>query len=238
MDRVLSKAGVGSRTDGVRLVKARRVTVNGRTITDPETWIEPKKDQVAVDGRRLSTPKPVHLLLYKPKGYLTSYGDPDGRKTVYDLMPKDAPWIFPVGRLDLETSGLLLMTNDAPLAERLTNPEHEVSKTYLVKASRILTDEEIARLRSGLELKDGPTRPARAHRVKDVGGRTTLEITITEGRNRQVRRMIEALDAKVLKLVRIAIGRLRIGDMPIGSTRPLTAEEIRGLTGASKRERR
>jgi 23S rRNA pseudouridine2605 synthase len=197
-----------------------------------------KKDKVAVDGRRRSTPKPVHLLLYKPKGYLTSYGDPDGRKTVYDLMPDDAPWIFPVGRLDLDTSGLLVMTNDAPLAERLTNPEHAVPKTYLVKASRVLTDEEMARLRSGVELKDGPTRPARVHRMKDTGGRTTLEITITEGRNRQVRRMIEALDAKVLKLVRIAIGRLRIGDMPIGSTRPLTAEEVRGLSGAPRRDRR
>jgi pseudouridine synthase len=238
LDRVLSKAGIGSRTDATRLIRGRRVHVNGRTVTDPETWIDPKKDKVAVDGRPLSAPKRVHLLLYKPKGYITSYGDPDGRKTVYDLVPAGTPWIFPVGRLDLDTSGLLVMTNDAPLAERLTNPEHAVPKTYQLKASRILTDEEIARLRSGIELKDGPTRPARAHRVKDVGGRTTIEVTITEGRNRQVRRMIEALDAKVLKLVRIAIGRVRIGDMPIGSTRPLTAEEIRGLTGAPRRERR
>ena len=237
LDRVLSKAGIGSRTDATRLIKGRRVQVNGRTVTDPETWIDPRKQKVAVDGRPLTTPKPVHLLLYKPKGYLTSYGDPDGRKTVYDLMPPGMPWIFPVGRLDLDTSGLLVMTNDAPLAERLTNPEHEVPKTYLLKASRLITDEEIARLRSGVELKDGPTRPARVHRVKDVGGRTTLEMTITEGRNRQVRRMIEALDAKVLKLVRIAIGRVRIGEMPIGSTRPLTADEVRHLSGAVRRKR-
>ena len=238
LDRVLSKAGIGSRTDATRLIRGRRVQVNGRTVTNPETWIDPKRERVAVDGRALTTPKPVHLLLYKPKGYLTSYGDPDGRKTVYDLMPPKIPWIFPVGRLDLDTSGLLVMTNDAPLAERLTNPEHEVPKTYLLKASRLLTDEEIARLRSGLELKDGPTRPARVRRVKDQGGRTTLEMTITEGRNRQVRRMIEALDAKVLKLVRIAIGRVRIGEMPIGSTRPLTAEEIRDLSGTPRRKRR
>ncbi|HJQ98530.1 MAG TPA: pseudouridine synthase [Candidatus Polarisedimenticolaceae bacterium] len=235
---MLSKAGIGSRTDGVRLMKERRVTVNGRAVTDPETWVDPRKDKVAVDGRPLSTPKPVHLLLYKPKGYLTSYGDTDGRKTVYDLMPPGTPWIFPVGRLDLDTTGLLLMTNDATLAERLTNPEHEVPKTYLLKASRLITDEEIARLRSGIELKDGPTRPARVHRVKDTGGRTTLEMTITEGRNRQVRRMIEALDAKVLKLVRIAIGRVRIGELPIGSTRPLTAEEICELSGMPRGKRR
>lgn len=230
VDRVLSKAGVGSRTDAARLVKDRRVTVNGRVVTDPETWVT-RKDKVAVDGRSLTAPKPVHLLLYKPKGYLTTYRDPDGRKTVYDLLPEKTPWIFPVGRLDLDTSGLLVMTNDAPLAERLTNPEHAVPKTYLVKASRTLADEEIGRLRSGIELKDGPTRPARVTRVKDHGGRTTLEITITEGRNRQVRRMIEALDAKVLKLVRIAIGSVRIGGLPIGSARPLTPEEIRALSG-------
>jgi pseudouridine synthase len=230
IDRVLSKAGVGSRTDAARLVKERRVTVNGRPVTHPETWIT-KRDRVAVDGRSLGAPKPVHLLLYKPKGYLTTYRDPDGRKTVYDLLPAKTSWIFPVGRLDLDTSGLLVMTNDAPLAERLTNPEHAVPKTYLVKASRALTDDEIGRLRAGVELKDGPTRPARVTRLRESGGRTTLEITITEGRNRQVRRMIEALDAKVLKLVRIAIGSVKIGSLPIGSTRPLTAEEIRGLSG-------
>lgn len=235
IDRVLSKAGIGSRTDAARLVKEGRVTINGRVATNPETWVT-KRDRVAVDGRSLATPKPLHLLLYKPKGYLTTYKDPDGRKTVYDLLPETTSWIFPVGRLDLDTSGLLVMTNDAPLAERLTNPEHAVPKTYLVKASRTMTDDEIGKLRSGIELKDGPTRPARAFRVKDTGGRTTLEITITEGRNRQVRRMIEALDAKVLKLVRIAIGNVKIGDMPIGSTRPLTPQELRGLSGA-RRER-
>jgi pseudouridine synthase len=236
LDRVLSKAGVGSRTDATRLIREGRVAVNGRRVTDPETWVA-KSAKVSVDGRALSAPRPVHLLLYKPKGYLTTYNDPDGRKTVYDLLPENTPWIFPVGRLDLDTSGLLVMTNDTPLAERLTNPEHAVPKTYLVKASRHLTDEEIGKLRSGLELKDGPTRPAKAHRLKDTGGRTTVEITITEGRNRQVRRMIEALDAKVLKLVRIAIGSVRIGDLPIGFTRPLTADEIRGLSGARRQRR-
>jgi pseudouridine synthase len=234
----LSKAGVGSRTDATRLIRDRRVTVNGRTVTDPETWIDPKKDRVAVDGRSLSTPEPVHLLLYKPKGYLTTYRDPGGRKTVYDLLPPKSAWIFPAGRLDLDTSGLLVMTNDAPLAERLTNPEHAVPKTYLVKASRTLTGGEIERLRSGIELADGPTRPAKVARLRESGGRAVLELTITEGRNRQIRRMIEALDAKVLKLVRVAIGEVRIGDQPIGTTRPLTPGEIRGLWGPSRRPRR
>jgi 23S rRNA pseudouridine2605 synthase len=238
LDRVLSKAGIGSRTDATRLIKERRVRVNGRVVTDPETWVDPRSAKVAVDGRSLSAPKRVHLLLYKPKGYLTTYRDPDGRKTVYDLLPESSPWIFPVGRLDLDTSGLLVMTNDAPLAEHLTNPEHAVPKTYLVKASRHVTDEELGRLRAGIELKDGPTRPARVTRLRETGGRTVLEITITEGRNRQVRRMIEALDAKVLKLVRTAIGSVKIGDLPIGSTRALTPEEIRGLSRPARRPRR
>ena len=235
---MLSKAGIGSRTDASRLIRDRRVTVNGRAVTDPSTWIDPKRDRVAVDGRSLAAPRPIHLLLYKPKGYLTTYRDPDGRKTVYDLLPETTRWIFPVGRLDLDTSGLLVMTNDAPLAERLTNPEHAVPNTYLVKVSRAVTDDELARLRAGIALKDGPTRPAKVARLRESGGRAVLEITITEGRNRQVRRMIEALDAKVLKLVRTAIGNVRIGDLPIGSTRPLTPEEIRGLSGAPRRPRR
>ena len=238
LDRVLSKAGVGSRTDAVRLIRDRKVTVNGRAVVDPGTWIDPRKDRVAVEGRKLTSPRPVHLLLYKPKGYLTTYRDPAGRKTVYDLLPDHTAWIFPAGRLDLDTSGLLVMTNDAPLAERLTNPDHAVPKTYLVKVSRRLEDEEIGTLRAGIELSDGPTKPARVARVRENGGRTVLEITLTEGRNRQVRRMIEALEAKVLKLVRIAIGDVRIGDLPIGATRPLTADEIRALSGGRGKARR
>jgi pseudouridine synthase len=143
-----------------------------------------------------------------------------------------------VGRLDLDSSGLLLMTNDSRLAELLTNPDHEVPKTYLVKASRLMSDEELGRLASGVVLKDGPTRPARVARVREAGGRTVFEITLTEGRNRQVRRMVEALDAKVLKLVRLAIGPLRIGDLPIGKTRALTPEEVRKLATPQHRPSR
>lgn len=229
LDRVLSRAGAGSRTDAVRLVRERRVAVNGRVVTDPERWVDPKRDRVTLDGRHLDAPKPVHLLLYKPKGYLTTYRDPDGRKTVYDLLPERRAWIFPVGRLDLDTSGLLVMTNDSKLAERLTNPEHEVPKTYQVKASRRLDDAELARLAGGIVLDDGPTRKARVLRLRESGGRTVFEITLTEGRNRQVRRMVAALDAKVLKLVRVAIGPIRIGDLPIGGSRPLTGAEVRAL---------
>lgn len=134
-----------------------------------------------------------------------------------------------MGRLDLDTSGLLLLTNDTAFAERITNPDYKVSKTYLVKASRHLSDEELDRLRQGVELRDGATRPARVTRLREPGGRTVFEMTITEGRNRQVRRMVEALDAKVLKLVRVAIGGIRIGDLQIGKSRELTEEEVRSL---------
>jgi 23S rRNA pseudouridine2605 synthase len=235
LDRVLSKAGVGSRTEARRWIGERRVAVNGRIVTDPETWIDPGKDAIALDGARLRAASKVYLLVYKPKGYLTTYRDPEGRKTVYDLLPERDRFVFPAGRLDLDTSGLLVMTNDSAFAERLTNPESKVAKTYLVKASTALSDEQLGRLRSGIDLKDGPTCPARVTRVRDAGGRTVFEITITEGRNRQVRRMVEALDAKVLKLVRVGIGELRIGKLPIGKSRPLSDTEVRKLS-APRRE--
>jgi 23S rRNA pseudouridine2605 synthase len=237
LDRILSKAGAGSRTEARRWIAEGRVKVAGRTVRDPETWLDPLRAKITLDGRPLVRAERVHLLLYKPKGYVTTYRDPQGRKTVYDLLPAGSGYLFPVGRLDLDTSGLLVMTNDAPLAERLTNPEHEVPKTYLVKASRQLEDEELDRLATGIDLKDGATRAATVTRLRNPGGRTVFEITLREGRNRQVRRMVEALDAKVLKLVRIAIGDLRIGDLAIGKTRPLTAEEVGRLSSPSSSRR-
>ena len=229
LDRLLSRTGAGSRTEARRWIAERRVAVNGRVVTDPGRWIDPERDRVALDGKPVRSAEKIYLLLHKPKGYLTTYRDPQGRKTVYDLLPQENRYVFPVGRLDLDTSGLIVMTNDSAFAETLTNPESDVPKTYLVKASKLLTDEQLAILRAGVALKDGMTRPARATRLRDSGGRTIFTITITEGRNRQVRRMVEALDAKVLKLVRVAIGSLRIDELPIGTTRPLTPAELRHL---------
>ena len=229
LERVLSKAGIGSRTEARKWIAGGRVKVNGRVVDDPDTWVDLERDRVSFDGKPLSKRAPAYLLLYKPKGYLTTYRDPQGRPTIYDLLPDRDEYLFPVGRLDLDTSGLLILTNDTAFAERVTNPDFKVAKTYLVKASRHLSDEDLDRLQSGVELKDGPTKPARVQRVRESGGKSVFEITITEGRNRQIRRMVEALDAKVLKLVRIAIGPIRIGDLPIGKTRPLTADEVRAL---------
>ena len=231
LDRVLSKAGIGSRVDARGWITAGRVKVNGQVVRDPDHWVDLKRDRVRLDGKPLQVRERVYLLLYKPTGYLTTYRDPKGRPTVYDLIADLGTFVSPVGRLDLDTSGLLLMTNDNQLAERVTNPESHVPKTYLAKASKRLTDEQLQRLRDGVELADGPTRPARVRRVRDSEKYTHLEITLTEGRNRQVRRMIEALDATVLKLVRVKIGPVAIGTLQIGKWRLLTAAELRTLRG-------
>jgi pseudouridine synthase len=229
LERVISKAGIGSRTEARRWIHQRRVRVNGRIVEQPDRWVDLARDRVTFDGRPLSERQRVYLLLYKPAGYLTTYKDPDGRPTVYDLLKGVKTFVSPVGRLDLDTSGLLILTNDTQLAEHVTNPASHVPKTYLVKASKVLTDAQLDQLRHGILLHDGVTRPADVTRLRDSAKYTHFEITITEGRNRQVRRMVEALDAKVLKLVRVQIGRLRIGGLQIGRWRDLTQEEVDSL---------
>ena len=232
LERVLSKAGLGSRTEARKWIGAGRVKVNGNVIQTSEHWVDLERDEVTFDDRPLSRAKKLYLLLYKPKGYLTTYKDPEGRSTVYDLIRDLGAWVVPVGRLDLETSGLLLMTNDTQFAEHVMNPEYKVPKTYLVKASTRLSDEQLDQLRVGVMLSDGPTQPAVVNRVRDSAKYTFIEITIREGRNRQVRRMIEAIGSKVLKLVRVQIGPLRIEDLEIGRYRELTAAEVKQLTQA------
>jgi pseudouridine synthase len=226
LERVLSKAGVGSRTEARSWIHAGRVTVNGRETKNPDQWVDLARDKVRLDGRPLASKERVYILLYKPTGYLTTYKDPEGRPTVYDLMDGIDTFLSPVGRLDFDTSGLLLMTNDTDLKERVTNPESHVPKTYLVKSSILLTDAQLQQLRDGIELEDGPTRPATVTRLRDSEKYTHVEIVLTEGRNRQVRRMFEALGAHVLKLVRVKVGPIAIGRLPIGTWRHLTAGEI------------
>jgi pseudouridine synthase len=229
LDRALSKAGLGSRTEARSWIGEGRVSVNGRVIQTPDHWVDLERDKIALDGKPIRESEKLYLLLYKPKGYLTTYKDPEGRPTVYDLMHDLKSFVFPAGRLDLDSSGLLLMTNDSALAEQLTNPDYKVAKTYLVKSATVLTDEQLDRLRKGVELSDGLTKPAMVQRLRESGKRSFLEITITEGRNRQVRRMLEAVDSKVLKLVRTAIGPLSIGDLVIGKYRLLTRAEVDSL---------
>jgi len=237
LERVFSKAGAGSRTDARSWIGAGRVRVNGKVVQNPDHWVDLDRDRVTLDGKPLRPATKTYVLLYKPKGYLTTYRDPEGRPTVYDLVPEVGGWVSPVGRLDLDTSGLLILTNDTDFTERLTNPDHKVPKTYQIKASTLLTDEQIERLRQGVELSDGITRPAVVTRLRDSEKYTFLEMTITEGRNRQVRRMLEAVDSKVLKLVRTAIGPVRIGDLGIGKWRAMTAREVEELRSGAAQNR-
>jgi pseudouridine synthase len=225
----LSKAGAGSRTEARSWIGVGRVRVNGRVVRTPDHWVDLERDRVTLDGKPVRSATKVYVLLYKPKGYLTTYKDPEGRPTVYDLISDLGAWVVPVGRLDLDTSGLLILTNDTQFAERLTNPDYKVPKTYLVKASTVLSDDQLSQLRKGVLLADGPTSPATVERVRDSAKYTHFEITITEGRNRQVRRMVEALGSKVLKLVRTSIGVVTIGKLQIGKWRYLEAAERRAL---------
>jgi 23S rRNA pseudouridine2605 synthase len=234
LERAFSKAGLGSRTDARSWIGAGRVRVNGRVVQNADHWVDLDKDKITLDGKSIRSVDRTYVLLYKPKGFLTTYRDPEGRPTVYNLISDAGKWLSPVGRLDLDTSGLLVLTNDTDFAERLTNPAHKIPKTYQIKASTLITDEQIEQLRRGVELDDGLTRPAKVTRLRDSAKYSFLEMTITEGRNRQVRRMIEAVGGKVLKLVRIAIGPVRIGDLPVGKWRYLDGEEIRMLGGPGR----
>ena len=237
LDRVLSRAGLGSRTEARLWIADGRVAVNGKKALAPDVWVHPERDSVTFDGHPLRSARKLYLLLYKPKGYLTTYKDPEGRTTIYDLLKDVREWVFPAGRLDQDSSGLLLITNDTAFGDFVTDPESHVPKTYLVKASELLGDEQLQRLREGIQLADGPTRPAEIKRIRDSARFTFFEITLTEGRNRQVRRMVEALGAKVLKLVRTQIGSIEIGGLEIGKFRALTPEEVRSLQAQRKRRR-
>ncbi|HUP65157.1 MAG TPA: pseudouridine synthase [Thermoanaerobaculia bacterium] len=227
LERVISKAGLGSRREARSWIAAGRVSVGEETVLDPDRWVDLELDRVRFDGKPLMPKERVYLLLHKPPGYLTTYSDPEKRPTVFDLLPERDGFIFPVGRLDRDSRGLLILTNDSALAERIMNPEHHVPKTYHVTATRPVTDDDLDALKRGIELPDGMTRPAL---VRRLGEDIAFEITVTEGRNRQIRRMVEAVGNEVTSLVRVAIGGIGIEALPEGAWRPLTEAEVRGLT--------
>ncbi len=239
LERVLSKAGLGSRTEARSWIHARRVEVNGKVIENPDYWVDLERDKVRFDGKPLVRANRRYLLLNKPAGYLTTYSDPDGRPTVYALLPDLGTFLGPVGRLDMDTSGLLLFTNDTQLAERLTNPDYHVPKTYVAACDPPLSDDAVQRLRSGIVLDDGPTRPAQARRLDEA----TIELTIREGRNRQVRRMVEAVGSRVVTLTRERLGPLSLVGLAEGAWRELNPGEVHmlkqethGGTGARRAE--
>lgn len=230
LDRVLSRFGLASRSAARSAVLAGRLKVNGRVVRDPDRWILPDEDILHLDGKRLKQARKRYYLFYKPKGVITSHGDPGKRKTVYDLLDDSRQWLAPVGRLDKDTSGLLLLTNDTEFANFVTDPNSEVPKTYLVKVSGIADDAALAALASGVRMKRGDwARPLMVRRIEDRGKHSRLEIVLAEGKNREVRRMIEAVGLKVLKLVRTAIGPFTLEGLEVGKYRELTPAEVSSL---------
>jgi 23S rRNA pseudouridine2605 synthase len=226
LDRVLSRFGLASRTEAREKILSGQVKVNGCMVRDPDRWTDPRADIIHIGGKRLRQARKVYLLFYKPKGVITSHGDPDGRKTVYDCLGREVPWVTPVGRLDKDTSGLLLLTNDTDFANYITDPASQVPKTYLVKANMLVSDEVLAQLAGGIELKrDDWARPQSVRRVEDRGKYSWLEIVLTEGKNREVRRLLEAVGLATLKLVRTRIGPCTMEGLQVGKWRDLLPSE-------------
>jgi pseudouridine synthase len=238
LDRVLSRFGLASRTESRAAILAGRMKVNGRTVRDPDFWVSPERDKFLLDDQRLKPARKRYLLFYKPKGVITSHGDPAGRETIYQYLGEEIKWVVPVGRLDKDTSGLLLLTNDTTFADFITSPESGIAKTYLVKTNALLSDEVIARLNAGVEMKRGDiASPLSVRRREDRGKYTWLDVVLTEGKNREVRRMVEAVGFTVLKLVRTRIGPLTLEGLQVGKWRELTAGEVASLRRAECRRR-
>jgi 23S rRNA pseudouridine2605 synthase len=226
LDRVLSKAGIASRTTTREWIERGRVKVNGRVIRNPDHWVETGKDAVHVDGLKVREEKKVYVALNKPTGVVTSFGDNRDRPTVYDYIKDLDRWVFPVGRLDMDTSGLLILTNDTAFGEALLQPKSKTPKTYYVKVSGVVTADDYFNLAYGLDIGRGEiTGLALVREVRASPKYTWFDLTITEGKNRQVRRMCEAIGHPVLKLVRVRIGELALADLPIGQFKVLTYKE-------------
>lgn len=231
LNKFLSNAGVASRRKSVELIKEGKVEVNGKVIKEPGTRVDPQKDEVVLDGRRVAGKTEfVYLMLNKPKGVISTVSDERHRRTVIDLV-KTRERLYPVGRLDEDSSGLIILTNDGELTNRLTHPRYHPSKTYEVLVSGIVQLRQMEGLKKGVLLNDGLTAPAEVEIIRQTPKGTLLEITLHEGRNRHIRRMMGAVSLNVLALKRVAIGPVKLEDLPPGEHRHLTEEEVRLLTG-------
>ena len=232
LQKVLARAGLGSRRVCEELIADGRVTVNGE-VAQLGRRVEPDRDAVALDGVPVVVRDDlVYYLLNKPTGFVSTASDPEGRHTVVELVP-ESPRVFPVGRLDYDTEGLLLLTNDGDLTHLLTHPRFGVVKTYLAEVEGDPAPAAVRALREGVELDDGVTAPARVNVVQRRGETSAVELGIHEGRNRQVRRMCEAVGHPVVRLVRVRIGPLRDGSLKPGEWRALTQAEVRALYEAA-----
>ena len=244
LQKWLADAGVCSRRAAETLIRQGRVTLNGRSVTELGTRAT-ARDRIAVDGKPVTRGRePLYVLLHKPAGVVTTLHDPEGRPTVRALLPRALPRVFPVGRLDVQSTGLLLLTNDGELAARLLHPRHHVPRTYRVKVRGRPDERALARLRRGVRLADGRSAPAAATVEKELPTKTWLRIVVHEGRTHFVRRLCDAIGHGAEKLQRVALGPLTLGRLELGAARPLTSAEVAalrravGLTPGSRHETR
>lgn len=233
--RALSKLGYCSRSQAAELIRAGHVRLNGTTKCDPETPVRLAHDRVEVDGLRVKSADKIYLVLNKPRGIVTTSSDEKGRDTVYSILSPEFPWLAPVGRLDKASEGLLLLTNDTPWGARIAAPETHLEKTYHVQVNAHPGQALLEKLKTGVRASDGEMLRAKRADVLRRGERHAwLVITIDEGKNRQIRRMLDALGLEVLRLVRVSIGPLELGTLVKGASRALTHDEKRALDSAMR----
>jgi pseudouridine synthase len=238
IQKILAKAGIASRREAEKMVIEGRVMINGKVIKTLGFKADPSKDHIKVDGKRITPFEPkVILLLNKPRGYLSTVKDPKGRPTVFDLL-RNIRWrIYPVGRLDFDAEGLLLLTNDGDLAHLLSHPRFSIPKTYLVKVAGVPEEKKLTRLKNGVMLEDGEARAVSCSLLRQREKNSWVRVVVTEGRNRLVKRMFSAIGHPVLKLKRVEYGPIQLGDLPFGQFRYLTREEVEKLKAQSSRLR-
>ena len=229
LQKVMAHAGIASRRKSEDIIKEGRVKVNGEVVTELGTKVNSKKDEIKVDDKVISSEKKVYILLNKPTGYITTVDDPENRKTVLDLIENIPQRIYPVGRLDQDTSGLLLLTNDGQLTYKLTHPSFEINKRYMVVVEGKIGDKDLKKLETGVELKDGITAPAKVKLLDRDTNRSIFSLNIHEGRNRQIRRMCKILGYKVKELKRVSFSFLTVDELDEGVFRFLSDEEVQKL---------
>jgi 23S rRNA pseudouridine2605 synthase len=235
IQKIIAQAGIASRRAAEKMILEGRVTINGLQITEMGAMADPEQDDIRVDGRLISvTTTKIYLLLNKPRGYVTTLDDPQERPIVTSLLPGIQERVFPVGRLDYDSEGLLLLTNDGAFAQRLQHPRYQVRKTYQVKVEGHLTNREMRALSEGVSLDDGLFKPITAALEKKSAKSCWIALTLAEGRNRVIRRAFAALGHPVVRLIRVSLSDLELGDLKPGAYRHLTRKEVFRLTVASK----